>query len=459
MLASFFKPYFFFLYSAAYSIQQTLEGLGWNGSNFVERGPSGAISNSYWSASQAVLVPLGALLVFMPILIGLQLTALRWLAGWRAFFVAILVALTPGIMSMAGIQQTLNLLPDTYVVGSGALGSGWGTFAVLIICLSLGWTLVVMITQAAKLTDRFRHGYDQVWYSLGIAAAVFFVSDLDAARRKESLKEVAGAAVGASKILLEQALQLDRQCTTGHWTNERACGWAQQVQWRLSSYASANERTFVHVGPRSEADIYGTNSQQMDEKEVDAVRLALLQYDRAQCPVTDLGNGARQHVRVSSQCQLPPVGHCSAYAERPLAGVEPSDAIIAPHAIANECIVPALVADTKRQERLSAAVESDERMRHVRWAFLLLVTVIAGGKVANASVRFVNARPLKDGPQGTTPTSPTQAAEVRTASAAKPTTKVGIRSKAGARLAATRAGLATRRADSRVWRKDVAGRR
>lgn len=56
-----------------------------------------------------------------------------------------------------------------------------------------------------------------------------------------------------------------------------------------------------------------------------------------------------------------------------------------PHVIANECIVPALVAGTRRQERLLAAIEHDERMRHVRWAFLLLVAVVAGGKVANAS--------------------------------------------------------------------------
>lgn len=392
MLATFFKPYFIFLYSAAYSIQQTLEGLGWSSSNFLVRDASGAITDSYWSASEAVLAPLGVLLIFTPVLAGLQLTALRWLAGWRAFFMAVLVLLIPGVLSLLGVGHTMNWLPDTYWVGTGALGSGWGTFALLVICLSLGWTIVVMLTKAANLTDRFRHGYDQVWYSLGIAAAVFFVSDLDAGRRKEELKDVVSAATAASKVLLDQARQLDQQCTSGHWNDALACSWSKNVQWVLSSYASAGERTYSQTGPESESEVYSAKGRLLDPQEVDAIRLALLRYDRAQCPIVDLGNGVRQHARLSSRCQLPLNGHCSAFAERPLAGLKPTDAIAAAHAIANECIVPALVASKKRQERLISGVKNDERFRHVRWAFLLLVTVIAGGKVANASVRFVGAR-------------------------------------------------------------------
>jgi hypothetical protein len=56
-------------------------------------------------------------------------------------------------------------------------------------------------------------------------------------------------------------------------------------------------------------------------------------------------------------------------------------------AIASECIIPLLVASRARQEKLKAVVADKARTKHFRWLFFILFSLVAGGKVTNATSR------------------------------------------------------------------------
>lgn len=82
-MSNFFFPYIAFLYGAAYSIQQILEGIGLASSNFLERNEKGLIVGSYWSPAEAVTPILGLLLLYSIILFFALLAAGFVIARWR----------------------------------------------------------------------------------------------------------------------------------------------------------------------------------------------------------------------------------------------------------------------------------------------------------------------------------------------------------------------------------------
>jgi hypothetical protein len=71
--------------------------------------------------------------------------------------------------------------------------------------------------------------------------------------------------------------------------------------------------------------------------------------------------------------------------------VDPVEATARTVAIANECVVPALFRLKAEQASLAATVDDNARARHLRTMFFLFVSLVAGGKVANASARMTEA--------------------------------------------------------------------
>ena len=67
-MSTFLIPYALFLYGAAYNLQQILDGLGLNSSNFITINEAGFRNGSYWSPSEAALVPLSALILISLVL-------------------------------------------------------------------------------------------------------------------------------------------------------------------------------------------------------------------------------------------------------------------------------------------------------------------------------------------------------------------------------------------------------
>lgn len=104
MIHEFVKPYATILIGAAYNIQQTLEGLGIWTSSFVVRDDSGRIVNAYWSATEAVALPLGLLFGYSILLMLLALVAGYCFRQVSGALGALLILLLPGMLLCVGYK-------------------------------------------------------------------------------------------------------------------------------------------------------------------------------------------------------------------------------------------------------------------------------------------------------------------------------------------------------------------
>lgn len=391
IIAEFLKPYLFAILGAAYSLQQALEGLSLHGSNFLVADADGRIINSYWSAQEAVAMPLLFLLVYVCILSAGALSAVRVLAGNRGLFIGFLVLSTPGFLSIVGVFPKLQWLPETYNVGSGELGSPWGMFALLLIALGTGLTSILLVSKLCRLDDRFRHGYDQFWYAMAISAGLFFVADKGAANDREKLRDSAATSKAASAYLLGQVRLLDAECEAGKVRLPVACNWAKTSQWMLAQFADANHNLYWQLGPDNDDEIYAGKSHDFSAEGIQSLRQELHSYNISKCPIKNLGSGVWQFAPELSGCSFPPASFCLAYPNTPLSGAEADTGNLSTVAIANECVVPSLVALKVQQKKLAHEVSSNSRARHLRWLLFLFTALVAGGKVANASIRMFDS--------------------------------------------------------------------
>lgn len=391
-LLDFLRPYLVMQLGMTYSLQQSLEGLGINKTQFEPwTDQTGSIAGTSISVDASLGLPLLAIVALSVMWFVIAMMALRALWGRLAMWLGMLFMLMPGLFSIAGAWPEIQWLPRSYVIGPGYVGSPWGMLLLQGFAITTGWALIVWLSCRLRLDDRFRHGYDQFWYALAISAGLFFVADLDANDQRENLRESAATSRAASSYLLDQVRHLDEACESGVVMLPLACEWARTSQWWLDSYAHYGERLYWQLGPEQEWSIYTGSSSTPDDKVVDALRHELHQYNLLLCPVTHLGEGISRSSRVSRFCQMPPADFCISHPSRHLSGVSPIEARSRTVAIANECVVPTLYRLKVQQASLAASVADNSRARHLRTLFFILVAFVAGGKVANASVRMTDA--------------------------------------------------------------------
>jgi hypothetical protein len=392
LLLKLFQPYAFMILGMTYSVQQALEGLNINSTQFTPmRDQHGAIIGSALDVNASLALPFLAVLVFLVVWLILWMLALRALWGRRSMSWGLLLLLLPGVLSLTGVWPQVHWLPRRYDVGSGYVGGLSGMLLLQVAAMSTGWALTVLLTCRLKLDDRFRHGYDQFWYALAISAGLFFVADLNANGQRDDLRQSAATSRAASGYLLDQTRRLEAACESGTVRLPLACQWAGNSQWQLEEYAHESERLYWQLGPELEWRVYTGSNSAPDDRAVDALRQELRQYNSQVCPVTDLGGGASQTSRVSRVCQTTPPDFCTAFPARRLPGVDPSFGLMQPMAIANECVAPTLYRLRIEQASLASSVGDNDKARHLRTMFFVFVAFIAGGKVANASVRMTEA--------------------------------------------------------------------
>lgn len=303
---AFFKPYLAFLVGAAFNLQQTLEGLGLRSSAFpVFDETQTKIVGSYWSATEATVAPLLALFGIACVVLLIFVAAWHAVAGWRGVLIAGLLLIAPGVLSVAGVFPSVNWIPRTYLSGTGLLGSPWGMLALASIALAAGWSAVVLVSKTLRLTDRFRHAYDHVWYAMAITAGLFFVADVDAALRRDDFQRMAADGRAASAYLLEQARRLASACQKGAVDGQLACNWASTVQWKLLQYAHYSDRVYSQLGPTEQLSLYALPEAYGGAAAVQRLRAELLRYNRQRCPVHALGAGVQQRSPVSAEPPVP----------------------------------------------------------------------------------------------------------------------------------------------------------
>ncbi|MCK9345066.1 MAG: hypothetical protein M0P64_03000 [Candidatus Pacebacteria bacterium] len=388
IIAELLKPYVLFLQGAAYSIGQTLDGLGVLSSNIVETDVNGQIIGSYLSPSEAYIsILLGLLLLYLMLLVGALFLSGYVLGKWRGALIATFIISLPGIASLLGIFPNINYLPDKFVIhGTGTLGSVGGMFPLVLIGLLTGWSLVLLLSDLFDLGDRFRHYFDHFWYSMAVLAGIFFVADTGNSDVLRELDEANQLSKQASIYLLREVRAYDAQCNRTPSIGKVSCSWASDVQQELSDYVVVSPQSFANWGPKSASDIYDPYRGNISSDQIQQIRHELKAYNSTHCPVKDIGRGWSQQSRSSSVCLRPPSAFCTAFPE-PLDGVSQNNTIFRTVAISNECVVASLVALRARQEKLVNKVSEIEESKHSRWLFFALFSVVAGGKVANASAR------------------------------------------------------------------------
>ncbi|WP_193090901.1 hypothetical protein [Halomonas colorata] len=386
----FLIPYIAFLYGAAYSVQQVLEGVGLASSNFLELNNDEVIVGSYWSPAEAVTPILGLLLVYSIILIGALLAAGFVIARWRGVMVVFSVLALPGLLNIAGKWPQINYLPDSFFIGGGgALGSPLGLIPLLIISLLTGWCIIVIAYDTLNLNDKFRGYYDHLWYATALFAGIFFVADSVGNRHASNLAEGNRVSREASLYLLNQVRSYDHFCKGEDLKETPSCIWASDVQQTLNEYAAYGSGTFHLFGPTESAEIYAGIRSSVSEKEIIEIRDEIERYNRTVCPVEELGEGIRRYARPSGVCQQVPSEFCTSFPDPPEGLV---DKYIMTHsvALASECIIPTLVVSRARQKNSSAAIASNQQGRYQRWWLYIALAAVVGGKIANSTTKVAN---------------------------------------------------------------------
>lgn len=388
MIADFFHPYIVPLIGAAYSIQQTLEGLGLSSSNFIVKDELGNVVDSYWSPAEAIYAPLGGLLFLSIVSVLLALCAAYVLARWRGVAVILLFIILPGILNVLGFWPEISYMPDSYVIGGeGVLGDVNGYLPILLIALLIGWSLIVVFYTTLGIKEKFRSIYDHAWYFFAIFAGIFFVMDSSVNLKKMNLQEERNISIQASAYLSGQLKDYYEYCKKTRIEHITSCVWASDVQQLLNDYTYYGDELHVMFGPKESKDIYAPFSKEIDPEDILIIRKEIQAYNDFMCPVTKLGDTVSQQSKSSTSCRTVPAQFCRVFPDESKDVVD-KYIISRTVALGSECIIPMLVKSRELQESLINKVTLAERNTHLRWMFYILVAFLAGGKIANSTTKL-----------------------------------------------------------------------
>lgn len=387
--SAFFRPYYDFLYGGAYSLYQTLEGLNWAASNFVKYDDAGMLVESYWSPSEAVMIPLGGLMLLTFFLIPWVAMAAHALGGKRGVFIFFLLSIAPGFLNVLGFFPSINYLPGRFVIqGAGTLGSELGIVPILVLGALAGWTTIILIYDNFSLGDRFRQCYDHLWFSMAIVAAVFFVADNGANENISQLKEATAEVQKSSEYLLGQVRTYESYCDAHGLNGSSSCQWSAYVQQELGEIAVNGEFYFKEFGPDSSADIYKRPGRGISPEKIIQIRKEIAEYNQKVCPVVSIAAGVTRSSPSSRFCERVPSTYCSAFPDKPNVQVE-DVSLLSSVALGSECIVPSLVASKPQITKLVALAAQAKKAKHHRLFYFLAASIILGGKIANSTTKVV----------------------------------------------------------------------
>lgn len=397
-IASFFHPYATFLHGAAYNLHQILEGLTIVSSSFTERDAAGKIIGGYWSPDQAMVITLGYLVMLSLLVIPLLAAAAYTLSKKKGLLTFLVLLFLPGVLNCLGLFPMINYLPTRYTIhGVGRLGSEIGLIPLLMLCVFIGWGIMVLAYDNLNLTDRFRQIYDHFWFPLALVAAVFFVADNGASEDSAMLKATTVGIQEASGYLLSQIRRYDDYCKANRLNDLKSCQWSRYSQWTFTNIKEGEASYFIEFAPDDSKGFYPTSRSTLSDEDVIAIRKEIAEYNQKLCPVKYLSQDISQSSPLSSTCEYVPHQFCSVKPDGPQGLVDDG---IGSHtvALASECIIPRLAAAKPYLKKLSALVGQHEQAKNHRWLYFLAVAAAIGAKVALATTKLflIDARPAAD---------------------------------------------------------------
>ncbi|WP_415760647.1 hypothetical protein [Pseudomonas sp. LT1P18] len=388
MLFEFLSPYVRFFHGAAYNLHQTLDGLGISSTWFIEKAANGELVSGF-APGEAVIPVLVAIMFLALCSLPFMLLAGYILGKTKGVMVVGFLLLSPGFLNVLGFISPFSLTPSQYLVGgTGSLGSAFGFASLILYGVLIGWSVTIIVYDAFKLNDRFRHYYDHIWFLTAILTGIFFVADSGASEDAQALTEASAATRNASLYLLAQVREYDNYCLRNGSLETASCRWASRVQQQLNEYASDHHKIYKEFGPHVSRTVYAPTWSKISDEEIFQIREEINDYNSKRCPVKNLGGDSYQLSASSGVCQTVPASYCTSFPEPPESLVDKYVAIRTV-ALASECIVPTLVRLRDKQEKAIAIVSQNQRSKHYRWLFFIAFSIIVGGKIANSTTRVV----------------------------------------------------------------------
>lgn len=384
---SFFSVYILFLYSAAYNIQQSLEGLDLSSSNFLVYNQDGIIIGSYLSPSESV-IPIFVILIIYFIFLTILLLFSGYILGRKkGVFFVLMIMIIPGILGWMDLAKYISWLPYKYIIsGTGFLGNGVGLFAIVIIGMLTGWAIITTIYTLFLFGERFRQGYDILWYLSALLAGVFFVSDSSKNMYLQESNETLVELRATNQYFLEQVKKYESYCISNNILEKESCQWASDIQQLFHEYITYNQKLYISLGPSSINDIYSPLWHKRTSEQIFTIRSELKDYNDQLCPSHAINKIAVQPAPISSTCQSIPSNFCDVASEEdnemfPLN-------ILGNHAIANECLTKKLVRLKVQFEKLEKIGNQNAKEKHFRWFYYIIFSFIIGGKIANTTTKL-----------------------------------------------------------------------
>lgn len=214
-IASFFAPYIQICLLAAWGIAQNLEGLGLFG--VLNSAPMQVGQYSFTPLNLNPLPGVLALSVCTAVMLIYSLvTNVRagFYLGPRAGVLVVALWLAPGAAALFGISLVPSELgPDVFRFNAGFTGSVGSAAANLFLFLTAGWSSVMLVGVRWK-KDQSKNAYDHLWYSLGLVAALYFVTDSGLPFYRADLDNAIGRYEKLLDVYIAAATSLSAACET-----------------------------------------------------------------------------------------------------------------------------------------------------------------------------------------------------------------------------------------------------
>lgn len=368
MTLQFLTPYYSVAVSAAYSTLQNFQAIGidsiWHGP-YIELQSSLELYTGFY-----------LILVIPPVLI------LSVGAGWllsRKLAIAVTIAwLLPGVSSLLGYQLMPVAIPGEYRIGDGYLGLHIGTIYNVAFAFVTGWSVITVLMHLMNARAQFTNVYDHIWYPIGLVAAVFFVLSNNISTTTERLQETEQKLHQSLSILKDQFLEAERYCRIGdvesvkHRPKEEFCRWvtaAYDNTRRLldesavgRKYMNPDLGYFMKLGRRRSDTDSWNNLIEVETKH----------YNQAVCA----------DPRSTVICTEVPM-HLNA--DPRLFDKAHPVSLLQKHALALQALAPTIEYNWKQSVRENEKFREHAKSPHQQWLFFLLVSFLAGGKVAGST--------------------------------------------------------------------------
>lgn len=362
MFLQFFLPYLTLCHLASWGIAQNLEGLElfhYLNTAPIQFGDSVLYPmnlNPAIGVANLSVALTGILVLVFLLNIRASFYLNKWIGG-----TSLILWLLPGLISVLGYMPDIRGMgPDVFRFGTGFPGSTAPTVANLLICLIGGWSSILLLGSHWKKST-FKNAYDHIWYTLGLIAVLYFVADTGLPSYKEDLANNSKRMTHTLQLFRSAGEHLEVLCPLPEAArlSPALCALAPELKGRVFSYLDMEDNLRARIAPPGWA--------------------ATLAHDPVLArQIEALNNWACVQGRQPAQCQTVPTDTALSIKDidTPLAFPPPRYA---------ELI-----------HRLHASMEASDKRIHdirqghnLRYFIFLVIAILAGGKLANASRAMV----------------------------------------------------------------------